>query len=1217
MIQRHPNSSARTRSKAGAAIGIAILTSSILLAGCTTSGAGMNRLERLAQRQLSRPSAQAESAEAPNGLRLPTIERASEPKAYEPLDAAIEHLATMALPMPLAGADDEQPGNAISDDVRDNALRRYIAGRSALVGDDLPEAIRQLGEASTLDPHEPEIWRALADAHWSAGDRLASIAAYLRAINLDPDDTVSLMRVGLSEMDRRSPESAAILLARAHRAMSSEHAVDPAIPHIVGVALGRTLHELGWMSAGNESIAGALDDLTSFSQPTPYRRELGATIRSAGDAWRDAGDASIRLGRPDEALDEYRRAAELPSFDPAALLTRRVYANMRLGRPAHAAMMLVARIGEQRGLVDDRTLELIGYLTRSSAIGDALAESIESVERGLTSDERRVAASQLARAGAAALPDEAGIAALIDRLIVAPSDESAVSDLLNRRSPGDAPGLVAMVSRLIDSNTIETARYAEALTRYTPDLVTLRGALDREGSITVGNRLLGAALSVELGDTGTARAMLDEASALRPDDTGVLLSRAMLAISIGDLDRGRALLGSIRIDENQAAALAVARAHRRLGDNEGAMAILDERVWSGDATAEEAQAAGETSLALGDPVNAEQLFKLAIELDPTLEDAYAGLVSLYQSTGPLASQANLGDALRALREAIPSSRTLRWLRVQDLLRADRLDQAQRELLSLAEESHDPVVVEQLVSVWLRTGAAETAQDWLGVQLGLRPNRPALVRMLARVQASRQRTDEAIATLESWLDRHPTDDAASRELENILRLERVNRLDDADVIALNRLTRSAPSTGRSIELAPILVRRNRVPEAIETLEAPMTERLRIDPSQMQSYAQLIVGVATYAAQQAQTAPETAGDGVALLGRFLEEFPDSPAAMHRTLVALLVQTRAGAETIAHAAISAGRAYPQASGDFALEATQRLIQADDLPGALSVATGAARAMPSPTPQLLAMWLALARDQLDEPSTLEALGVITRERAAVETTAAMNELLSGSIDDTRADEDRAVAELAYFAAVAFAGTDKDSSSTRLYELALEHNPRHAMANNNLAYGWVEEDINLDRAHEMLKVAFEENPGSDAIADSLGWVRYKLGMIDDQRDERGDIAFPGAVSMLTTAVKLSTNEGSPEILDHLGDALWRMSQSDRAIESWRQARLILRQLLETPNRPPAQLNQINTILAKVERKLDAVAGSEAPPLAPMLRPRRWTQEQPNTVKDDTQGAPL
>lgn len=1214
--RRHTNSNttpARIRAAS------ALIAAALLIGGCAAPGArtgeGLSPLERLAQRQIDRPATQTTTATPPQGLDLTAIDPSADPRARASLDAALDHFAQAPLPASVGGAEAHPPA-AVSEQDRDEALRRYIAGRSALVGGDVQEAIARLDEASQYDPNEPSIWRTLADAHWISGDRLAAYAAYAQTIRLEPGDTVSLMRIGLSEFDRGSRGAALALLARAHNSLTPDGAIDAAIPYLVNITLGRALQEEGWLGAGNEAMLPALDELASFAQPTSYARELSAVIRGAGDTWRDAGDASVRIGSPREALEAYARASELPSFDPAALLTRRVYANMLLGRPARAAMLLVNRISELKGLVDDRTLELIRYCTGVSDVGSALAEEIGRVQATLTSDEQRIAASQLARAQAAALPDAEAVAALTRRVSAVPQDEAAVSDLLNRRPPDDDAGLVELVAGLIEANTIEAPRYAAALTRYCPDPDALLDASRRGDSL--GALLLSAILSAERGDTENAQRSLTLAAQSRPGDPGVTLAQAGLVIDSGDADRARALLGSIDIDANPAAALGVAKAWRSVGDAQRALEILNDRVWSGEATAEIAQTAGETSLALGSPVDAEQLFRLAIELDPTLEEAYAGLITLYQSTGPLASQANLSDTLRALREAVPSSRTLRWLRVQDLLRADRLDQAQRELLELASASPDAIVVDQLVSVWLRTDQARAALDWLSGRLQRHPNNPQLVRLRARVLAAMGDTDSAITQLRSWLDQRPGDDDASRELENIFRLESVDRQDEADSLAMTRLERAAPSLSRSIELATVLARRQRVADAIAILDEPLTQDLPIAPALLPGYAELVGRVTLLAADPATGDPATATNGLALLDRFIDRFPESPHAMRQLQIALLVQTGAEPDRIARAAVASGEAFPDAADDFTIDAAQRLSQIGKADTALDVVNRACTMMSSPSPRLMGIWLFLALQFQQADTAMNALTTIERLHAAVDSAQALGVIDSRLRFPNDGNESNALAELAFTAANFFAGGDDQDTTDRFYELALRHNPRHAMANNNLAYSWVERDINLDQAHEMLVIAFEEEPGSEAIVDSLGWVRYKLGMIDDQRDAQGRIIMQGAVSLLTSAANISKGPESAEILNHLGDALWRFGRSDDAIKAWNGAREQLRGVVNRQNVTPGEADV--AMLANVEAKLDAVAAGEIPPLTPMLRPRRWMQGEPgqdqNNNKPEHQGAP-
>ena len=58
------------------------------------------------------------------------------------------------------------------------------------------------------------------------------------------------------------------------------------------------------------------------------------------------------------------------------------------------------------------------------------------------------------------------------------------------------------------------------------------------------------------------------------------------------------------------------------------------------------------------------------------------------------------------------------------------------------------------------------------------------------------------------------------------------------------------------------------------------------------------------------------------------------------------------------------------------------------------------------------------------------------------------------------------------------------LYSLKIKPDSPEVL--NYLAYGWLERDINLNEATEMLQKAYQANPNSYYIADSLAWAFYK-----------------------------------------------------------------------------------------------------------------------------------
>jgi tetratricopeptide (TPR) repeat protein len=101
----------------------------------------------------------------------------------------------------------------------------------------------------------------------------------------------------------------------------------------------------------------------------------------------------------------------------------------------------------------------------------------------------------------------------------------------------------------------------------------------------------------------------------------------------------------------------------------------------------------------------------------------------------------------------------------------------------------------------------------------------------------------------------------------------------------------------------------------------------------------------------------------------------------------------------------------------------------------------------------------------------------------------------------------------------------------ALELNPDQPAVLNYLGYSWIDQDMNLEPALEMIEKAVEAQPQDGYIVDSLGWAFYKLGRVEE------------AVATLEQAVLLRPNDA--EINDHLGDAYWKAGRKLEAKFQW------------------------------------------------------------------------
>ena len=124
--------------------------------------------------------------------------------------------------------------------------------------------------------------------------------------------------------------------------------------------------------------------------------------------------------------------------------------------------------------------------------------------------------------------------------------------------------------------------------------------------------------------------------------------------------------------------------------------------------------------------------------------------------------------------------------------------------------------------------------------------------------------------------------------------------------------------------------------------------------------------------------------------------------------------------------------------------------------------------------------------------------------------------------------------------------------EKALALAPNQPEVLNYLGYSWADRGEHLPEALQMLTKAFNANPNSGAIVDSLGWAYYRLGQ------------YQRAVQQLERAVMIEPSD--PDINNHLGDAYWRVGRRAEAEFQWK-AVLTLKPDEATRTRIEAKLN--------------------------------------------------
>ncbi len=108
-----------------------------------------------------------------------------------------------------------------------------------------------------------------------------------------------------------------------------------------------------------------------------------------------------------------------------------------------------------------------------------------------------------------------------------------------------------------------------------------------------------------------------------------------------------------------------------------------------------------------------------------------------------------------------------------------------------------------------------------------------------------------------------------------------------------------------------------------------------------------------------------------------------------------------------------------------------------------------------------------------------------------------------------------------------------------IEAEPDNAQALNALGYTLADRTERYEEAHALIERALELSPEDFYILDSMGWVLYRLGRLEE------------AVDYLEKARELRND---PEVAAHLGEVLWVLGDRDAARTVWESA------LRDTPN---------------------------------------------------------
>ena len=128
---------------------------------------------------------------------------------------------------------------------------------------------------------------------------------------------------------------------------------------------------------------------------------------------------------------------------------------------------------------------------------------------------------------------------------------------------------------------------------------------------------------------------------------------------------------------------------------------------------------------------------------------------------------------------------------------------------------------------------------------------------------------------------------------------------------------------------------------------------------------------------------------------------------------------------------------------------------------------------------------------------------------------------------------DLLYDTALAAEKLGKLQEMESLLRKLIKLQPENAHAYNALGYTLADRNLRLREARELIEKATRLAPEDPFIMDSLGWVQYRQGRLEEAR---------------ATLEKAYAIKADPEIAAHLGEVLWRLGLRSEALALWQKA---------------------------------------------------------------------
>lgn len=1108
---------------------------------------------------------------------LPPVEKEA-PSPGEPPEAAREHLDSAAKSLA-----DESWTEAVSE--CEKALRlapnwvdaHLMLARAALQQGNLPLARSHLDQAGRTSPRDARVYSVRGRLQAQAGETTAAIESLRLALMCD--DAADAMRRGAWRAD--------VILARLHLALALERE--------------------GYLAAAREQIEKYLSATHERSDELRKHPELkSAMVLYADRAEVLLSELCTRLGEPAAAAAALARAIQANPDDPSL--------RQRWARALAAA---------GRG---DEAIEAARERLAAGADRDAVM-LLEDICRAAGRPEQAdaVMAEWIARPGGA---DAA--TAWADRLTETGRFDQAFRVL--RDGLKQSPGHAGLMQRMADA-CVRSGRWNEfrdVLLAMLSDSSSYDAAM--------------AALDRAAGNPADRKRLLDVLTRENGGGAAVAVARARLLEREGQAERATAVLeqvfDAVRQQETghdgSVGGLCAALASRHLAAYEWpqAEAVCRWACEHGFRSAAMLRMQGEALDAQDEFLSAEAAYREAAQLDRRDARALKALAALLERRDQSKRARQVYRDI--LSEVDPRDAEAHEALIRGTLSGGAVDQALEQYREMKRLGISGPAMERCTALIDTVSGAERGPDRLRKYgaalkdiLSRHPDDAASRLDLAFSYMTARENTEALATIEELLSRHPSH-VAGREVKVEL-LTRMLRWDEA-MRLVDRMVSERPRRLRWREtLKEMALNLGDDAAAVSQLDE-LLKRDDLGAARTKYLSELLILLAMSgrhdeAVRRARAALDAANNDAtfrALYAAALERAGrfDEAVAEAREMMAVDAARSELREFYIGRLLAAGRAARAAQEallwfedepqeqwlGWLLSAIHVRARDYDQAIALIKSLGVDAARPGGAGLLLEAYESAGR--FDEAINLVQgviqsqpgqgfenvlAGVYVRAGRFDDAARLLNRLLEPELQRKQAgqpfDLGAAFDRMRTLAHV-YERMGQSQRSESLLEEIFELLPSDPGINNDLGYTWADRGEKLDKAEEMIRLAVASQPREPAYLDSMGWVLYKKGQFDEaviwlERALRWSRA--AALQLPSSIMTRPADPVDVTILDHAGDALYRLGQKEQASAYWREAVEVVR---KSGNRSSDPVR--DTELAKrAEAKCADVAAGRAPALAP------------------------